>query len=74
VVLDFKAIRAATQSFVHACMYKILRDRPEASFALSIAGASDATREAILLSLRMQGIAGRRPGFESLLLHFVFLE
>jgi anti-sigma regulatory factor (Ser/Thr protein kinase) len=47
VVLDFSGIKAATQSFVHACMYKVLRDRPETRFALSIAGCSDATREAI---------------------------
>ena len=45
VVMDFKAIRAATQSFAHAC--KILRDRPEIRYALSIAGCSNATREAI---------------------------
>jgi len=47
VVLDFTSIKAATQSFVHACMYKILRDRREARYALSIAGCSNATREAI---------------------------
>lgn len=47
VVMDFKGIKAATQSFAHACMYKVLRDRPEVRYALSIAGCSNATREAI---------------------------
>lgn len=47
VVLNFSLIKAATQSFVHACMYKILRERLESRFALTIAGCSDATREAI---------------------------
>jgi hypothetical protein len=62
VVLDFSGIRAATQSFVHACMYKILRDRPEAGFALSIAGCSDATREAIraVAAYAKVGLSGDR--------------
>jgi len=47
VVMDFKGIKAGTQSFAHACMYKILRDRSEVRYALSIAGCTNATREAI---------------------------
>ncbi|MDP9361966.1 MAG: STAS-like domain-containing protein [Acidobacteriota bacterium] len=48
VVLDFSGIRFATQSFIHACMYRILRDASaEATNQLSIANATPATREAI---------------------------
>jgi hypothetical protein len=62
VVLDFRGIKAATQSFVHACMYKILRDRPETRFALTIAGCSDATREAIraVAAYAKVGLSGER--------------
>ena len=47
VIMDFSGIRFATQSFAHACMYKVLRDFPEVQAALSIAGATGATQEAI---------------------------
>jgi len=47
VVLDFSGIRAATQSFVHALMYRILRESPQARHALSIANSTSATAEAI---------------------------
>lgn len=48
VIMDFSGIRAATQSFVHACMYRILRDVSESGYALSICGCSAATKEAIM--------------------------
>jgi hypothetical protein len=48
VVLDFSDIRFATQSFVHALMYKILRDSIHVASGLSIANCSRSTREAIL--------------------------
>lgn len=48
VVLDFSGIRFATQSFVHALMYKILRDSLHAASGLSIANSTRSTREAIL--------------------------
>lgn len=47
VILDFGGIRAATQSFVHALMYRILRDIPDARHGLSIANSTSATTEAI---------------------------
>ncbi len=47
VVLDFQGIRAATQSFAHALMYKLLRDGQNVEVGLSIAGADSATQEAI---------------------------
>lgn len=47
VVLDFSGVKFATQSFVHACMYRILRDVPRAVTGLTIARATPATREAI---------------------------
>ncbi|HSP17638.1 MAG TPA: STAS-like domain-containing protein [Thermoanaerobaculia bacterium] len=47
VVLDFSKIPFATQSFVHACVYKVLRDSVKTRSGLSIAGASESTREAI---------------------------
>jgi len=48
VVLDFTGIKFATQSFVHALIYKILRDNPEATTGLSIANCTTSTRESIL--------------------------
>jgi hypothetical protein len=47
VVLDFADIKFATQSFIHACMYRILRDVPHAVTGLTIANVTSATREAI---------------------------
>lgn len=47
VVLNFAGVRFATQSFAHACMYRILRDIPRAVTGLTIANATSATREAI---------------------------
>ena len=48
VVLDFSGIRFATQSFVHACIYKVLRECRNVSSSLSIANCTASTREAIL--------------------------
>ncbi|MBE0626616.1 MAG: DUF4325 domain-containing protein [Burkholderiales bacterium] len=47
VVMDFGGIRFATQSFVHACMYRVLKDFPTACHLLSLARCSEPTRQAI---------------------------
>lgn len=47
VVLDFSGIRAATQSFIHALMYRVFRDAPNLSTCLSVVCADNATEEAI---------------------------
>ena len=47
VILNFKGIKCATQSFVHACIYKIFRDVKGVANLISIAGATTATKEAI---------------------------
>lgn len=47
VVLDFGGMRAATQSFAHALLYRLVRDVAEVAAGLSIARATSATREAI---------------------------
>ena len=47
VVLDFSGIRAATQSFIHALLYRVFRDGNHVEISLSIAGADRATQEAI---------------------------
>lgn len=47
VVLDFSSIRAATQSFIHALMYRVFRDGPNVEVVLSVASADPATQEAI---------------------------
>ena len=47
VVLDFSGIRAATQSFIHALLYRVFRDGKDVEISLSIAGADRATQEAI---------------------------
>lgn len=47
VVLDFAGIRAATQSFIHALLYRVFRDGNHVETSLSIAGADRATQEGI---------------------------
>ena len=47
VILHFNGIRAATQSFAHALMYRIIRDGRNLEMSLVISGADAATREAI---------------------------
>lgn len=47
VVLDFSKVRAATQSFVHALMYKVFRDGKNLESCLSVSCADGATEEAI---------------------------
>ena len=47
VVIDFSGIRAATQSFVHALMYRVFRDGSGVEHSLSLACAGRATQEAI---------------------------
>jgi hypothetical protein len=48
VVLDFSGVAFATQSFVHALLYKILRDRSQQSRAgLTLAACTESTREAV---------------------------
>ncbi len=48
VVLDFEGVKFATQSFVHALMYKVIRDGQNIGSTLSIANCSRATREAVI--------------------------
>jgi hypothetical protein len=47
VVLDFANVPFATQSFIHALMYKLLRDARNLKTGLTIARSSESTREAI---------------------------
>ena len=47
VVLNFSGIRAATQSFAHALLYRVFRDGRNTETSLSIACADNATQEAI---------------------------
>lgn len=48
VVIDFDGVRFATQSFVHALMYKVIRDGQQIGSTLSIANCSRSTREAVM--------------------------
>lgn len=48
VVVDFAGVRFATQSFVHALMYKVIRDGQQLGSTLSIANCSRSTREAVM--------------------------
>ena len=47
VVLNFEKVRAATQSFIHALMYKVFRDGKNLESCLSVSCADGATEEAI---------------------------
>jgi len=48
VVLDFNNVKFATQSFVHALMYKVIRDGQQIGATLSIAKCTNSTREAVI--------------------------
>lgn len=48
VVIDFEGVKFATQSFVHALMYKVIRDGQNIGSTLSIANCTKATREAVM--------------------------
>ncbi|NWN46791.1 ATP-binding protein [Pseudomonas canadensis] len=48
VVIDFQGVSFATQSFVHALMYKVVRDGQTLGSSLSIANCSNSTREAVM--------------------------
>ena len=48
VVIDFAGVKFATQSFVHALMYKVIRDGQNIGSTLSIANCSKSTREAVM--------------------------
>jgi hypothetical protein len=48
VVVNFAGVRFATQSFVHALMYKVIRDGQQLGSTLSIANCSRSTREAVM--------------------------
>ncbi|MGV3570846.1 MAG: STAS-like domain-containing protein [Ramlibacter sp.] len=48
VVIDFEGVKFATQSFVHALMYKVIRDGQHIGSTLSIANCSRSTREAVM--------------------------
>ena len=61
VVLDFEGIRFATQSFIHACIYKVLRDNVNVRSALSIANCSPSTREALLAVAAYARVAEDHP-------------
>lgn len=48
VVIDFSGVKFATQSFVHALMYKVIRDGQQIGATLSIANCTNSTREAVM--------------------------
>ena len=48
VVIDFSKVKFATQSFVHALMYKVIRDGQQIGATLSIANCTDSTRQAVM--------------------------
>lgn len=47
VVIDFGGVKFATQSFVHALMYKVIRDGQLIGATLCIANCTNATRQAV---------------------------
>ena len=47
LVLDFSGVRAATQSFIHALMYRVFRDGKNLETCLTVSCVDKATEEAI---------------------------
>lgn len=48
IVIDFSGVMFATQSFIHALMYKVIRDGQSIGSTLSVANCSKSTREAVM--------------------------
>lgn len=48
VIINFDKVKFATQSFIHALMYKIIRDGHKIGSTLSIANCTSSTKESIL--------------------------
>lgn len=48
VVIDFSNVKFATQSFVHALMYKVIRDGQQIGATLSISNCTDSTHQAVM--------------------------
>jgi hypothetical protein len=48
VVIDFDKVSFATQSFVHALMYKVIRNGQNLGSTLSVANCTSSTREAVI--------------------------
>lgn len=61
VVLDFAGVKFATQSFVHALMYKVIRDGQNIGSTLSIANCSRSTREAVMAVAAYAKVGDRAP-------------
>lgn len=61
LVLDFSDIRAATQSFVHALMYRVFRDGKNLETCLSVSCADKATEEAIRAVAAYAAVEGSGP-------------
>ncbi|WP_434664441.1 hypothetical protein [Aeromonas sp. NJAU223] len=59
ILLDFSGTRAATQSFIHALMYKIFRDGKNLESCLSVSCADSATAEAIKAVAAYAAVEGR---------------
>lgn len=59
IVLDFSGTRAATQSFVHALMYRVFRDGENLESCLSVSCADSATEEAIKAVAAYAAVEGR---------------
>ncbi|WP_186019061.1 STAS-like domain-containing protein [Burkholderia gladioli] len=63
VVLDFSGVKFATQSFVHALMYKVIRDGQQIGSTLSIACCSNSTREAVMaVAAYAKAVDSESPG------------
>lgn len=58
IVIDFQNVMFATQSFIHALMYKVIRDGRHIGSTLSVANCSNSTREAIM---SVAAYAARQP-------------
>lgn len=48
VVIDFSKVKFATQSFVHALMYKVIRDGQQIGASLSISNCTNSTHQAVM--------------------------
>jgi hypothetical protein len=48
VVIDFSKVKFATQSFIHALMYKVIKDGQQIGATLSIANCTNSTEEAVM--------------------------
>lgn len=66
VYLDFTGVPAPTQSFMHACLYKVLRDIPDAGRLLSLCRCTEAAKASARVVASYARMKADLPGYSEM--------